>query len=678
MTEIKKKRLTAKVKEEYADLVKKIRFYNEKYEAGESVVSDYEYDQLMLSLKEFEKTWPGLVGSSSPTQTVGAAVKRESGIKITHDVPMLSIEDVFTKDDVISWVNKVLSIHPECTFSVETKIDGLSATFRYKKGEDNKLHFVLCETRGDGIEGEDVTLNAKVIPDVQQIIDLPYDELQLRGEVYMSHEDFERYNHNQESKGEKIAANPRNLAAGTFKLLDPNITKERGLRVFIFNVQIGPDEVKTDHIKGLDVLSNKGVSVVYHEQCSTAEEVISVIDKIADMREKLGYDIDGAVVKINEIRYRDDFPAGSKYSSGHIAYKYPPEERVVVMDDIIVDVGRTGKLTYTGIFRDKETGRVAKLCGTSVSRATLHNQDYIKDMKIGIGGSYKLFKSGEIIPKLNGCVDEPEQIFEAPRHCPVCGAVLHKEEGIPDIYCDNHYCQAQLTRTVSYFTSLNCMNIIGLGDAIVDALVKEGYIKDYADIYGLKNHREELIQKKIIGKETNTDKILDAIEKSKTNDVTRLLTALAIRNVGKGAAKDIMKHFSGIQELMNATVEELSLIDDIGPTTAKCIVDFFDDNENKQVIARLEEAGVNMKTKKQESASNSLAGLTIVVTGTLPTFGRKEVQELIEKNGGKCTDNVSKKTSLLVAGEAAGSKLTKAQKLGIKIIDEAELLKMIG
>lgn len=675
MAETKEKHMS---KKEYEELVKTMRYHMDLYYNQDNPeISDYEYDQMMQELKAAEREHPEWITPDSPSQKVEFA-KREGGVKITHDVPMLSIEDVFTKEDVITWVNKVLSIHPDCSFSVETKIDGLSATFRYKKGEDDKLQLTLCETRGDGIEGEDVTLNAKAISDVQQTIDLPYDELQLRGEVYMSHEDFERYNRNQERKGEKLAANPRNLAAGTFKLLDPNITKERGLRVFIFNVQVGPDEVKTEHINGLNILSEKGVSVVYHKKCKTAEEVISVIDEIADMREKLEYDIDGAVVKINEIRYRDDFPAGSKYSSGHIAYKYPPEERVVVMDDIIVDVGRTGKLTYTGLFHDKETGKVAKLCGTSVSRATLHNQDYIRDMKIGIGGSYRLFKSGEIIPKLNGCVDEPESIFEAPNRCPVCGAALHNEPGVPDIYCNNPYCQAQLTRTVSYFTSLNCMNIIGLGDAIIDALVKEGYIKDYADIYTLKNHREELIQKRIIGKETNTDKILDAIEKSKSNDVTRLLTALAIRNVGKGAAKDIMNHFPNIRALMDATIEDLSQINDIGETTAKCIVDFFGNHENRQVIARLEEAGVNMKAVEQEASSNSLEGLTIVVTGTLPTLGRKEVQELIEKNGGKCTTSVSKKTSLLVAGEAAGSKLTKARELGIRIIDEAELLKMIG
>ncbi|MCR4690030.1 MAG: NAD-dependent DNA ligase LigA [Lachnospiraceae bacterium] len=665
-------------REEYEKLAETLRYHmNLYYNQDAPQISDYEYDQMMQQLKAAEKEHPDWITPDSPSQKV-EFTKREAGVKITHDVPMLSIEDVFTKEDVTAWVEKVHNLHPECTFSVETKIDGLSATFRYQKGENGKLHLTLCETRGDGMQGEDVTVNARVISDVLDTIDLPYDNLQLRGEVYMSHEDFERYNMLQEEAGKKTAANPRNLAAGTFKLLDPKITKERGLRVFFFNVQVGPDEVRTDHIKGLDLLAGKGVSIVYHKQCKTPEEILRVIDEIGDMRGDLPYDIDGAVVKINEIRYRDDFPAGSKYSSGHIAYKYPPEERVVVMDEILVDVGRTGKLTYTGIFHDKETGKPAKLCGTSVSRATLHNQDYIREMKIGIGGAYKLFKSGEIIPKLNGCVSEPETVFEAPKCCPVCGSLLQKEEGIPDIYCVNPYCTAQLTRTVSYFVSLNCMNIMGLGETIVEALVKEGYIRDYADIYDLKNHREELIEKGIIGKEKNTDKVLEAIEGSKENDAVRLLTALAIRNVGKGAAKDLMKHFSGIRELMEATAEELMQVNDIGQTTADCIVSFFADPENRSVIDRLEKAGVKMTADVAEGTSEKLAGLTIVVTGTLPTLGRKEVQELIEKNGGKCTGSVSKKTDLLVAGEAAGSKLTKAQDLGIKVIDEAGLLEMLS
>ncbi|MCR5272233.1 MAG: NAD-dependent DNA ligase LigA [Lachnospiraceae bacterium] len=663
-------------KAEYDNLCDELRYHmNLYYNEDEPEISDYEYDMLMQKLKSAEKEHPEWITPDSPSQKV--EFKREAGIKVTHDVPMLSIEDVFTKEDVCSWVDKVKRMHKDCTFSVETKIDGLSATFRYRKKDDGKLHFDLCETRGDGLVGEDVTVNAKVLSDVKKTIDLPFDSLQIRGEIYMTHEDFEKYNEEQEKAGKKQAANPRNLAAGTFKLLDPKVVKKRGLRLFVFNVQDAPAELKNNHINALDLLESKGVPVVWHKICSTSEEVVNAIDEIADMRSSLGYDIDGAVVKINETIYRDDFPAGSKYSSGHIAYKYPPEERDVVMDDIIVDVGRTGKLTFTGIFHDRETGKTAKLCGTNVSKATLHNQEYINEMSIGIGGTYKVFKSGEIIPKLNGCVEKPKEVFKAPDRCPICGSHLIRENAV-DIVCENPYCQAQTLRNIAYFTSINCMNILGLGESIIDSLIKAGYLKNYADLYILKDHRDELIEKGIIGKADYTDKILKSIEDSKSNDAVALLTGLAIRNVGKGAAKDIMKHFHDIRTLMNATKEELTSVNDIGETTANCIIEFFNDQNAKDIIDRFESYGLNLAMKEDENFSEKLNGLTIVVTGTLPTLGRKEVQELIEKNGGKCTGSVSKKTSLLVAGEAAGSKLTKAQTLGIKIIDEAELLRMIN
>jgi DNA ligase (NAD+) len=347
------------------------------------------------------------------------------------------------------------------------------------------------------------------------------------------------------------------------------------------------------------------------------------------------------------------------------------------MDEIAVDVGRTGKLTFTGIFHDRETGKPARLCGTGVSKATLHNQDYIKEMFIGIGGEYKLFKSGEIIPKLNGCVKKPDEVFTAPEKCPVCGEPLIREEDTADIRCVNPLCPAQLTRTIAYFASLDCMNIMGLGDTLVDALVKQGYLKNYADIYKLKSHRDELVEKGIIGKEKNTDKVLSAIESSKNNDPVRLLTALGIRNVGKSTAREIMKHYSDIRELENVTVEELTAIPDIGETTAECIRSFFENEAGKAAIRELEECGVNMRMPENAVSGNKLTGLTFVVTGTLPTLGRKEIEELIVSNGGKCSGSVSKKTSYLIAGEAAGSKLAAAQKLGISIISEAEFLKMM-
>lgn len=663
--------------EEYKALKSQIEYHmNRYYNMDEPEISDFEYDKLMQSLKQIEREHPDWVDENSPTQKVGGTAKREAGVKITHNVPMLSIEDVFTKEDVKAWYEKVKSVHDDAVFSVEQKIDGLSMTLRYRKSE-NGMRLYMAETRGDGYIGEDTLANALTLPDVKSTLDLDYDYLELRGEVYMTHESFERFNKIQEENGKKLAANPRNLAAGTLRQLDSSVTRERGLNMFVFNVQDGPEELMTSHTAALDKLSQAGVKTVYHKKCSSLDEILSAIDEIGEMRSNLPYDIDGAVIKLDQIAYRNDFPSGAKYSSGHIAYKYPPEEREVVMDKIEVDVGRTGKLTFTGIFHDKLTGGPARLCGTFVSRATLHNQDYINDMKIGIGGTYKLFKSGEIIPKLNGCVLEPKEVFVAPKVCPVCGEKLVREEDTADIKCVNPACHAQLSRTIAYFSSVNCMNIVGLGETITDSLIKEGFLESYADIYTLKNRREELIEKKLIGKEKNTDKILSAIEASKANEPTRLLAALGIRNVGLSTSRELMKNFSGIEELMNADEEKLTAINDIGATTAKCIVDFFKNENNRKIMESLKAAGVNMTMPQKEEGGDALAGLTIVVTGTLPTLGRKEAAELIEKNGGKATGSVSKKTSYLVAGEAAGSKLTKAQALGIPVIDEDGLFNLI-
>ena len=667
------------LRQEYSALVKEIKHHMDLYyNQDEPEISDYEYDQLMIKLKKLEKENPEFVTADSPSQIVGGVAKREAGVKISHNVPMLSIEDVFNKEDVSAWIEKVHLLHNSATFSVEQKIDGLSLSLRYNRDEaDGKLHLSMAETRGDGLIGEDVTANALMIPDVKRILDLPYEYLELRGEVYMSHEDFERFNDTQEKLGKKLAANPRNLAAGTLRQLDPEITKSRGLRMFVFNIQDGPAELMESHCKGLDLLESVGVKTVFHKECHNSSEVLNTIDEIGNMRENLEFDLDGAVIKVDQVMWRNDFPAGSKYSSGHIAYKYPPEERIVVMDEILVDVGRTGKLTFTGSFHDRETGKPARLCGTSVSRATLHNQDYINEMQIGIGGEYKLFKSGEIIPKLNGCVKAPEIVYKAPEKCPVCGGHLFREEDTADIRCVNPTCPAQVTRTISYFTSRDAMNIMGLGDTLVEALVSEGYIKNYSDIYHLYEHRDVLIEKGIIGKVKNTDKLLAEIEKSKENDPVRLLTGLAIRNVGKSTAREIMKHFDNLMDLRKVTIDGFLQIPDIGETTASDLYEFFHDEKNLAILDEMEKMGLNMTAIKDENASDKLSGMTIVVTGTLPTLGRKEAEELIVKNGGKASGSVSKKTSLVLAGEAAGSKLTKANELGIRVIDEAQFLDMI-
>ena len=506
------------IEKRYWELSEIIKYHMDRYYNQDSPeISDYEYDKLMQELKKLEADNPELITKESPSQIIGGTAKREAGIKVTHNVPMLSIEDVFNTDDVTAWINKVHEKHPEACFSVEQKIDGLSMTLRYEADETRPgfMKLSLAETRGDGRIGEDVTVNALVIPDVKKEIKYSADYLELRGEVYMSHEDFDRFNEMQEKAGKKTAANPRNLAAGTLRQLDSRVTKERGLRMFVFNVQAGPDDLMESHCRALDTLEDLGIPVVRHRMCKNAAEVLEAINAIGEERGDLTFDLDGAVVKVDHTAWRDDFPAGSKYSSGHIAYKYPPEEKVIEMDEILVDVGRTGKLTFTGSFHDPETGKPARLCGTSVSKATLHNQDYIRDMKIGIGGRYKLFKSGEIIPKLNGCVKEPPVVYEAPKNCPVCGHLLVREEETADIRCVNPTCPAQITRTISYFTSRDAMNIMGLGDTLIEALTKDGYLKSYADIYDLYKYRDEMIEKGIIGKEKNTDKLLSEIEKSK-------------------------------------------------------------------------------------------------------------------------------------------------------------------
>ncbi|MDO4475939.1 MAG: NAD-dependent DNA ligase LigA [Lachnospiraceae bacterium] len=667
-------------KKEYRDLCAQIDYHMDRYyNLDLPEISDYEYDQLMLQLKAAEAEHPEWVTADSPTRKIGGTAKREAGVKVVHHVPMLSIEDVFTKEEVTAWVEKVQATHPEAVFCVETKIDGLSMSLRYQREETTgQLALVMAETRGDGLIGEDVTANARVIPDVRQALALDCDYLELRGEVYMSHADFEAFNAVQEEAGKKTAANPRNLAAGTLRQLDPEITRQRGLKMFVFNVQDGPAELMDYHAQALERLQALGVATAPHRVCRNANEVLAAIDEIGESRGELPYDLDGAVIKIDYTPWRSEFGAGSKYSAGHIAYKYPPEERIVTMDEILVDVGRTGKLTFTGSFHDSQTGKPARLCGTSVSRATLHNQDYIEEMKVGIGGEYRLFKSGEIIPKLNGCVREPEEIYRAPEHCPVCGGTLIREEDTADIRCINPSCPAQITRTIAYFASRDAMNIMGLGDVLVEALVKNGYLHNYADIYRLRDFREELIEKGIVGKEKNTDKLLAEIERSKGNAPERLLTGLAIRNVGKTTARTLMQSFAGLEELAAADALTLAQVQDIGETTAACIVEFFGREETRAMLADMKAYGLNMKAEEKEAKGDQLAGLTIVVTGTLPTLGRKEAEELIVSHGGKATGSVSKKTSYVLAGEAAGSKLTKAQSLGIPVISEEEFLAMLA
>ena len=662
---------------EYKKLIDEIDYHMDRYyNQNEPEISDYDYDQLMQKLKAAEAEHPEWITPDSPSQKIGGVAMREAGVKVTHDVPMLSIEDVFSKSDVTDWVEKVKAVHPDAEFSVEAKIDGLSMTLRYEKDTNGKLKLKMGETRGDGLIGEDVTANALVIPDVNQYLDLPYESLQLRGEVYMSHEDFDRFNENQELKGGKLAANPRNLAAGTLRQLDANITKERGLKMFVFNVQQGPEELTKSHCDGMDILEKAGVPTVFHKKCATAPDILAVIDEIGELRGEFPFDIDGAVVKIDQVSYRNDFSTSAKYTNGHIAYKYPPEEKETKLLEVELSVGRTGRVNPTAIFEP------IRLCGTTVSRATLHNQDFIDDLDIGIGDTIVVYKSGEIIPKVKEVVHSkrPEGVstYKIPNVCPVCGGPVSRDADTADMKCNNPSCPAQLVRHIINFVSRDAMDIKGFGDVYVEDLVNQGYIKDIADIFTLKNHREELIEKGIIGKEKNTDKLLGVIEAAKENDANRLLTGFGIPNVGKSAAKSLLAEFKDIEKIMNLSVEELTQVNDIGEISANSIYDYFHNETNIDIINRLKREGVNFIEAEKEGATDKFAGLTFVITGTLPTMGRKEAQELIELNGGKCAGSVSKKTNYLVAGEAAGSKLDKANSLGVKVITEEELLAMIN
>ena len=657
------------IREEYRLLKEEIEKHMKAYYDDDSpTISDYEYDMLMLRLKNMEKENPSLVTGDSPTRKIGGTAKREAGVTVTHNVPMLSIRDVFSKEEVAEWVEQVKTLHADAVFSVEEKIDGLSMTLRYEEGE-----LVLAETRGDGLVGEDVTLNALTIPDVKKTIPVK-GYLEIRGEVYMTHEAFERYNEKQEIAGKSPAANPRNLAAGTLRQLDPEVTKERGLSLYIFNIQDARGEaayLKDSHCKALDELERMGIKTVKHMACRSVDEISAAIDNIGDTRGDLDHDLDGAVVKIDQTSYRPDLPAGSKYSAGHIAYKYPPEEKEVEIEEIEVDIGRTGKLTFRARFKD-----AVRLCGTNVLRATLHNIDFINSMGVSPGCRAICRKQGEIIPAIVKVTVPAEKAYEPPKTCPVCGHPLKKDTDTVDIYCTNINCRAQLLRRVSYFVSKDAMDIKAFGETYVEALIDAGFIEKVSDIYRLKDHRESLIEQRIFGREKNTDKILEAIESSKANDAERLLTGFAIRNVGRQSAKNLMRHFGSIDALKQAGFDELKSLDDVGDVIAAYIVEFFADEENEKLIDELRELGLNMISEKS-AVSDKLAGLKFVITGTLPTLGRDEAKALIEANGGKCAGSVSGKTDYLVAGEAAGSKLDKAVSLGVKVIDEATLMQMI-
>ncbi len=660
-------------KERIDELKKVIEYHIEKYYNQDSPeITDYEYDMLMQELKQIEKEHPELITKDSPTQRVGGSAKREAGVLVEHNVPMLSLQDVFDKAEVYRFVEEMQKQLGEPEFVVEYKIDGLSMSLRYENGV-----LQLAETRGDGIQfGEDVTVNAKVIKDIKKTLKDKPEYLEVRGEVYMTNEAFEKVNAKQELLGKKLFANPRNCAAGTLRQLDSAVTKERGLSMFVFNIQDSRGITFETHTQGYEYLKRQGIKVIEsYTVCKTADEVWEAIERIGENRGNLAYDIDGAVVKLNNLADREKLGTTSKVPRWAVAYKYPPEEKETKLLDIELSVGRTGRITPTAVFEP------IRLCGTTVSRATLHNQDFINELDIGIGDTIVVYKSGEIIPKVRRVLHEkrPEGVvcYQIPEVCPVCGSKTERERDTADIKCTSPNCPAQLERHIINFVGRDAMDIKGFGTVYIEDLIRLGYIHDIADIYVLKEHREELIEQGIIGKEKNTDKLLEAIEKSKENEAWQLLTGFGIPNVGKAAAKTLLKYFDSIPNLQNAKIEELVQVNDVGEITACCIKDYFSKEENRHIIERLQEYGVNMQKKEEQTTDLTLEGLTFVITGTLPTMERKEAAALIEAHGGKVTGSVSKKTNYLLAGENAGSKLTKAQELGITVLAEQDLQDML-
>ncbi len=656
------------------DLRKKLEYHiNRYYNLDDPEITDYEYDMMMQQLKDLEKKHPEYITSNSPTQKVGGSAKRQAGKLVRHNVPMLSLQDVFSKEDVYNFIADMQRELDEPVFVAEHKIDGLSLSLRYRNGE-----LEMAITRGDGIiAGEDVTENARVIKEIKHKLKDKVEYIELRGEVYMTLDSFEKVNETQELLGKKLFANPRNCAAGTLRQLDSAVTKERNLSIFIFNVQDTKGiEFKT-HMEGCNWIRKQGLPVVkQYSGLKTADEVWEAIEKIADERGSLSYDIDGAVIKVDDLDERKKLGNTSKVPKWAIAYKYPPEERETKLLDIELSVGRTGRITPTAIFEP------VKLCGTNVERATLHNQDFIDSLDIRIGDTIVVYKSGEIIPKIRRVIKEKRpknsQKYLLPDVCPFCGAKLVREKDTADLKCTGTSCPAQLDRYIVNFVGRDAMDIKGFGTAYVKSLTSEKYIKDIADIYSLKNYREELIEKGLIGKEKNTDKLLDNIEKSKQNEPQRLLTGLGIRNVGKAAAREIIKHFKSIDNIEKATVEELTEVADIGEISAVSIRNFFDNPANKKIIERLKKAGLKFALDDAKKEQDSkLVGKTFVITGTLETMDRNEATELVQKYGGKASSSVSKKTSYVLAGENAGSKLAKAQELGVKVISEQEFFDMI-
>ena len=633
------------------------------YVLDDPQIDDHEYDMMNKRLRELEEQFPQLVREDSPTHRVGGEIL--SGFeKVQHTVRMESLQDVFSYDEVRAFVDRVHTELPSAKFCVEPKIDGLSVSLEYTDGV-----LTRGSTRGDGNIGEDVTANIRTVGAIPLKLSRPVAEIEVRGEVYMPRKAFEQAVEQQEINGEKPFKNPRNAAAGSLRQKDPKITAKRKLDIFCFNVQRIEGEEITSHKQSLDMLKELGFKAIpEYEVFSTADEIISKIEKIGEKRFSLPYDIDGVVIKLDDLAQREVFGSTAKYPRWAVAYKFPPEEKDTKLLDVELNVGRTGAVTPVAVFEP------VFLAGTSVSRATLHNRDFIIERNIAVGDIIRVRKAGDIIPEVL-CVSEKkgsQAHFEYPEYCPVCGSKLEVSESEAAIRCVDPSCPAQLHRSIVHFASKNAMDIDGLGPAIVDALLKGGLISSIADLY-------ELTEEKLLTlenfKEKSASNLINAIQASKNNGLDRLIYGLGIRNIGQASAKLMCEKFGSLESIRNATADEIAQIDGFGEIMAQSVADTFKVPHFNELVDRLISYGLNT-VYEGKKIDDRFAGRTFVLTGTLPTLKRQEAKEIIESFGGKAAGSVSKNTDYVLAGEDAGSKLVKAQQLGIRIITEKEFLEM--
>ncbi len=653
-------------KERILELTRLLNDANHRYYVlDDPTMPDFEYDRLLRELEDLEREHPQFLQKESPTQRVGGAALSKFE-KYTHAVPLMSLQDVFSMDELTDFLVKVLSAQPDTFFTVEPKVDGLSVALEYENGI-----FVRGATRGDGNVGEDVTQNLKTIRSIPMKLENAPERLIVRGEVFMPKANFHKLNERQELEGKPLFANPRNAAAGSLRQLDSKITAQRGLDILVFNVQLAQGVEFQSHSESLDYLKSLHFKVVPYGCYNSIDEIRTEVEAINDRRESYTCDIDGAVVKVNRLSQREHLGATAKFPRWAVAYKYPPEIKPTVVEDIVVQVGRTGVLTPKAVVRP------VRLAGTTVTNATLHNQDFISQRDIRIGDTVLIRKAGEIIPEILE-VDfskRPEGTFAyfLPCSCPVCGAPTEKDEDGAFLRCTGAECAAQLGRNIAHFVSRDAMDIDGLGGAIVDALIEKGLIKSPADIYYLTlDEMKSLWQKG----DTAAKKLLAAIEDSKNRDLSRLIYALGIRQVGAKTGKVLASHFGNMDALMQATLEELVEVSDVGAVTAEFIRSWFDQPQSQHMIQRLRDAGVNFQSLRQITDTR-FAGKIFVLTGALSKFTREEATEKIELFGGKASGSVSKKTSFVVVGENAGSKERKARELGIPILSEDDFLAMI-